>query len=184
MERIVRMAAHLVKLINPFLLIDYVNNTISGMRFQIYHCDQLGRMIVTLSMTLSMPLAMTLAIFMTIMRIRRQFNQVARNPVGDGFVGIGFRCDQGGDALLLQAILQSRPQATGDQQSDVIQRVRRVVVAFMKALRKREFQQMFFPHATVFNLIHPELAAFSGVLGDGLAVLAGDGDFHLDPPCG
>jgi len=43
---------------------------------------------------------------------------------------------------------------------------------------------MLLPHTVLFNLIHPELAAFSGVTGDGLAVLAGDGDFHLDLPCG
>ena len=135
-------------------------------------------------MTMAVPLAVSLAIFMPIMRIRRLFDQAARNPGGDSLVGIGFCCRQSDDALLLQAELQPQAEAAGDQQSDAIQRVWRVVVAFMKALRKREFQQMLVPHAVVFNLIHLELAAFAGVTGDGLAVLAGDGNFHLEPPCG
>ena len=63
MERILRMATNLVKLINPFSLIYFVNDKISGMRFQIHHCDHLGGMIVTMAMPLS--------IFMPIMRIRR-----------------------------------------------------------------------------------------------------------------
>jgi ElaB/YqjD/DUF883 family membrane-anchored ribosome-binding protein len=54
----------------------------------------------------------------------------------------------------------------------------------MKALREREFQQMPVPHAVVFNFVNPELAAFAGVTRDGLAVLAGDGDFHIGPPDG
>ena len=80
-------------------------------------------------------MTMTLAIFMPIMCVRWSFDQAARKPGSDGVVGIGFRCSQGDDALLFQTMLQPQTKAAGDQQLDAIERVRRVVIALMKALR-------------------------------------------------
>jgi hypothetical protein len=40
--------------------------------------------------------------------------------------------------------------------------------------------QLFAGRLTLVNVINPEFAAFSGMFGDGAAILAGDSDFHIN----
>jgi hypothetical protein len=59
--------------------------------------------------------------------------------------------------------------------------VRRVTGALVKGLPHGQFEHLPGEHLAVGNIVDPEFAAFSGVAGDRLTVLAGNSDFHGYP---
>ncbi len=124
-------------------------------------------------MIMMMPVAM-----IVLMRFRRNFRQDAIQPSSDRAIRISFRGCQGQNAFLFQTILQAETHAAGNQDSNTIERMRLIMCAFMEALLKRQFEQVFTLDLLPLEFINPELAALAGVSGNGFTVLAGDGDFH------
>jgi hypothetical protein len=75
-------------------------------RHQLNHSDCLRVVTTFMPVAVAVALPVALPVLMSVMGIRRLFDQAAGKPGGHGFVGIGFRCRQGDDAFLLQAMLQ------------------------------------------------------------------------------
>lgn len=128
-------------------------------------------------------MAMTDAVMaVTVMRWLGDQWQRAVQPCRDGAVRVGFGGDSDLDAFLCQARLQAAPGTGRNQQTRAVQRMRGLgsggMGAFVKTLFQRELQKRLAGNLPVVNVIHPELAAFAGMFGDGFAVLTGDGDFH------
>jgi len=98
---------------------------------------------------------------------------------GDGLIGIGFRGRQRRDALGGEPSMQSRSDAGRDQNLHVVQGVRFVGWSLVKGLFERQLQQSLARNLLLVNVVNPELAAFTGVVGDRAAILAGNCDFHV-----
>jgi hypothetical protein len=54
-------------------------------------------------------------------------------------------------------------------------------VALVERLFFGELQQGLVLHLAAFDFVDPEFSALAGMASDGLAVLARDGDLHLQP---
>jgi hypothetical protein len=93
-------------------------------------------------------------------------------------VGIFLHRDDWKNTALHQAIMQAEAHASGDQDIDSGQRFSKSVVAGVKALFRGKLDKALADDHVLFNLVDPELAALARVLGDGLAILAGNCDFH------
>jgi hypothetical protein len=77
-------------------------------------------------------------------------------------------------------MLQARPHAAGNQHLNRVQRMRFVRRTLVKRLFDGQFQQLPAGHLALFDLVDPEFTALAGMFGDRAAILAGDGNFHVD----
>ena len=94
-------------------------------------------------------------------------------------LGVGLGGDPGVDTALPRAVLQAAAHAAADQHVDLVQGVRAIAMIRVEGLLDGQFQQGFAFHHGASDFIDPELAALAGVAGDGLAVLAGDGNLYV-----
>lgn len=124
-----------------------------------------------------MPVSMT--VFGAVMfPVHREKVKIVAEEGVDRLVGVFFHGDDRLDAALFEALVQTGTHAGGDQHIDLGQGFGELVLAGMKALLHGQFDQLLASDAAFLDVVYPELAAFAGMLRDGLAVLTGNGDLH------
>ena len=87
--------------------------------------------------------------------------------------------DHGKNSALHQATMEAGTHTAANQDVDAAQRFGKLVVAGVQALFDGKLDEPLPRQHSFFNIVDPELAALASVLGDGLAILAGDCDLHV-----